>query len=876
MKEGTGAFEAGYGEGSVEGSLAENSDAPSTSAGSRPGRGRPFEFQGGEPRNSYVSRMMDVDRKTWDHFLRMSKGRRNSGMFTAFLQPRDEAEGVFCDLPKQHRHHSIFGLRVLSPYSHKAGMWSLFIYLLDLTYVAFLLPIITAFVYDDDGNDLESWAVIIEIIAGLLLLIDFVMNFHIGFIIVHDYKKKVIMNGKSIGWYYWNYGGALIDALGVLPLFPEIIFGALGGVRRQVLLIFRILRFGRLLRLLRRMYSGAFTGSSSDPILNRIRRKVNASGLYLVNVVYTGAVLTNFMACVMYLMALIEGLDGSWISKGGSMVCEPGDEDCVTESYVEESSKPRQYLASVYWAITTMTTVGYGDNTPRTAAEEGIVSMLMVINIMLFGLLISSISEMMKSATKNARNAETFRTKIDSVTSWLKQRGVPHRMQKKIFAYYAEVWIRQKEDKEAELIEDLPTTVRAEILHHIAKDLLGDLSVFREMDEDAHRRICGHLKPVSIAPGHELFCQGDSADSLFILEEGVMVILVNDEEVGRLEGPATCGEAAVLGKEVPKYSVRPVTLRARKSCHLWEVEIKSLELLFEAYPHLKNDLMEGFRQRVIQGLEHSAHSGKFKALRAELGVGDIEGAHSLKKELKRSQTHDGSFMKVLNETFKKSMTVQKQLAYAPLPEAAPTVDGADAGKDDASGNASVESLAEKTLKDIRLHLQQQGVHSMVAFVQKLDQVSLGGEPRLSLASLQTSLETFGVSPRAAMALFVHFDKADSGAVPLLELADGITAPRATPERRAMVEAVFGALDAEGRGHVELMRLVAAFAPENHPDVVLHRKTKGQLLSELLAAFDGQETVFLSEFWAYHRMVSLCVDDDKAFLAILNGVWNVRV
>ena len=109
-----------------------------------------------------------------------------------------------------------------------------------------------------------------------------------------------------------------------------------------------------------------------------------------------------------------------------------------------------------------------------------------------------------------------------------------------------------------------------------------------------------------------------------------------------------------------------------------------------------------------------------------------------------------------------------------------------------------------------------------------------------------------MSPRGVVALFVHFDKGDSGAVLLSDLVDGITAPLATPGRRAMVDAVFGALDTEGRGHVDLMHLVSAFAADQHPDVIVHRKTKGQLLTELLAAFDGQESVFLNEFWAYHR------------------------
>lgn len=80
-----------------------------------------------------------------------------------------------------------------------------------------------------------------------------------------------------------------------------------------------------------------------------------------------------------------------------------------------------------------MTTVGYGDIHPTTAAEEGVVMILMITHIMLFGLLIGSVSELMKTASKHARNAEAFSGKMDVVTSWLKERRVPSKLQKKVF-----------------------------------------------------------------------------------------------------------------------------------------------------------------------------------------------------------------------------------------------------------------------------------------------------------------------------------------------------------------------------------------------------------------------------------------------------------
>lgn len=57
---------------------------------------------------------------------------------------------------------------------------------------------------------------------GAFFLIDIFMNLHVGFVLHHDYKKKVVMDGKHILWYYLKYGGAWIDLLSVIPLFYEV------------------------------------------------------------------------------------------------------------------------------------------------------------------------------------------------------------------------------------------------------------------------------------------------------------------------------------------------------------------------------------------------------------------------------------------------------------------------------------------------------------------------------------------------------------------------------------------------------------------------------------------------------------------------------
>lgn len=48
------------------------------------------------------------------------------------------------------------------------------------------------------------------------------MGFHIGFIIKYDYKKKIVMDSKSVVWYYRAHGGLWIDVASMVPLLLEV------------------------------------------------------------------------------------------------------------------------------------------------------------------------------------------------------------------------------------------------------------------------------------------------------------------------------------------------------------------------------------------------------------------------------------------------------------------------------------------------------------------------------------------------------------------------------------------------------------------------------------------------------------------------------
>ncbi|MFC6288757.1 potassium channel family protein [Levilactobacillus angrenensis] len=98
----------------------------------------------------------------------------------------------------------------------------------------------------------------------------------------------------------------------------------------------------------------------------------------------------------------------------------------VISAFLFSLTEKQSLANALWWAITTATTVGYGDETPHTAFGKIIASFLMVGGIGFIGLLTSTISDFVASRTEQATtnqeaqqqaDLDRLLTKIDTLTT---------------------------------------------------------------------------------------------------------------------------------------------------------------------------------------------------------------------------------------------------------------------------------------------------------------------------------------------------------------------------------------------------------------------------------------------------------------------------
>ena len=149
-----------------------------------------------------------------------------------------------------------------------------------------------------------------------------------------EYIARIISIKKPSEYIFSFYG--VIDLLSTIPKYLALIFA--GTHALVALRALRLLRVFRILKLVR------FLGAS-----NSLIKALKASRAKISVFLFAVVILCIILGTIMY---LIEGNSNSGFT-----------------------SIPR----SVYWAIVTMTTVGYGDIAPVTALGQLIAAMIMIL-----------------------------------------------------------------------------------------------------------------------------------------------------------------------------------------------------------------------------------------------------------------------------------------------------------------------------------------------------------------------------------------------------------------------------------------------------------------------------------------------------------------
>jgi CRP-like cAMP-binding protein len=143
---------------------------------------------------------------------------------------------------------------------------------------------------------------------------------------------------------------------------------------------------------------------------------------------------------------------------------------------ITSDDKGEQYIAALYWAFTTMTTVGYGDITPKNNYERLYAIMAMLLGAPIFGYIVGSI------AALAGQNSSTFeaqgKKRVGTVLEFCAEQQVGRKYRERVHKHYQFLYQQRAPHLEPHLLASLSGPLRKEVTVFINRHAISKICLF--------------------------------------------------------------------------------------------------------------------------------------------------------------------------------------------------------------------------------------------------------------------------------------------------------------------------------------------------------------------------------------------------------------
>jgi len=244
------------------------------------------------------------------------------------------------------------------------------------------------------------------------------------------------------------------------------------------------------------------------------------------------------------------------------------------------------YIKALYYTITTLTSVGYGDIVPNGNAEMLFNILLQLTGVGLIAFLVGSVVGLF---TKRNPAEQRFTENMEKLRALIHYHDIPSELEKRISDYFTYEWKQKLGYDESELMESLPFGLRNDLQLEFKNKTIKHISIFEGADEKFVREIALYLTPIVLTPGDYLFRAGDRANSMFFIKKGKISVLSEDEkqELTILKSGDFMGEIALF-----KKSNRTATVKSIGYSDIYELHKKEFEKVIKKYPEIASRIKE--------------------------------------------------------------------------------------------------------------------------------------------------------------------------------------------------------------------------------------------------------------------------------------------